>query len=321
MEEKQLQELNSFFKKNNKEIRKKKAIHNPDTIINLKTASSNASSSSKKKGSSPPKKYVLVTTPGQFALVDPVSKDEYEVQERIPTIDIYKTLDEYNEDQKRISSELLHLKYEYLFEYKPIGLYEGELETFIEPKEAEYQQIDDQKKRLQSFLKKNEDSKKEELEDILLSRAVFVTQLKELDSAVDTATKRDLMRNYITKEKECLQRNKSMTNILDVQRNMISRRQRQPQMGVAIKPGLNISVLEKGEEEKSQEPISLPVINLDENGTSSDPIAASVHRSDITKLQKGFDEKIEAVATPAPLINNTNDNNSVSTTKTISIPN
>ena len=96
MNSKHLGELKTFFRKNNKEIRKQLAL----------------------KGNSPKKILKLVIKDNAYALVDPITKNEGEVQPRVSTYDVYEELRRIEEEQHHLSHDLLHRKYAFLFEYK-----------------------------------------------------------------------------------------------------------------------------------------------------------------------------------------------------------
>lgn len=187
MDSKHLGELKTFFRKNNKEIRKQLAL----------------------KGNSPKKILKLVIKDNAYALVDPITKNEGEVQSRVPTYDVYEELRRIEEEQHHLSHDLLHRKYAFLFEYKSMEMYLSDLELYIEPKELEYQDLEKEKKKFKQMIEQRETKYKEELESIKVAQKVFITQLKDMGSSVDPIEKKGLMKEYILRQKEWLnKRNK-----------------------------------------------------------------------------------------------------------------
>tara|TARA_Y100000992_G_scaffold277976_1_gene223183 strand:+ start:6871 stop:7659 length:789 start_codon:yes stop_codon:yes gene_type:complete len=206
MDSKHLGELKTFFRKNNKEIRKQHAL----------------------KGNSPKKILKLVIKDNAFTLVDPITKTEQEVQSRIPTYDVYEELKRIEEEQHDLSHDLLHRKYAFLFEYKSMEMYLSDLELYIEPKELEYQDLEKEKKKFKQMIEQRQTKYKEELESIKVAQKVFITQLKDMGSSVDPIEKKGLMKEYILLQKEWLNKRNKQDEIMEYLKTALKVRNKTP---------------------------------------------------------------------------------------------
>lgn len=210
MDPKHLGELKTFFREHNKEIRKQIALKGTPTKR------------------SPKKILQLVIKDDRYALVDPSNKREIKVQPRVSTYDVYEELNRCEEEQHQLSHDLLHRKYAFLFEYKSMEMYLSDLELYIEPKELEYQDLEKEKKKFKQMIELREKKYKEELESIKVAQKVFVSQLKEMDSSADPLEKKGLMKEYILRQKEWLDKKKNQDKLMEYPQKSFNSRIKTP---------------------------------------------------------------------------------------------
>ena len=150
------------------------------------------------------RQYKFIVYLDRFVIQNTINEQEEVVVQRFPKQTFLNSVRENNEEMKKISKELLDIKYSYLFEYKDIQNYEEDYNSNIEQNEQEYEILEKKIKELNKKQKAPFLVKERKIEEVKLEYNRIQEELKSYEPGEVTIKKKEVLKDYIEKQKELL---------------------------------------------------------------------------------------------------------------------
>ena len=150
------------------------------------------------------RKYKYIVYLDRFVIQDLINNQEEVIVQRFPKENFFNSIYECNEEMKKISNELLDIKYSYLFEYKEIQNYEQDYISIIEPNEQKYELLEKKKEDLKKKQNAPLLDKERKLQEVQLEYKRIQEELKSYEPGEINPKKKIVLKDYIEKQKELL---------------------------------------------------------------------------------------------------------------------
>ena len=140
----------------------------------------------------------------RFVIQDLINNQEEVIVQRFPKENFFNSIYECNEEMKKISNELLDIKYSYLFEYKEIENYEQDYISIIEPNEQKYELLEKKKEDLKKKQNAPLLDKERKLQEVQLEYKRIQEELKSYEPGEINPKKKIVLKDYIETQKKLL---------------------------------------------------------------------------------------------------------------------